>query len=88
MILCEYVYLSDQISGDLMHVAPYVRKNNFRLLLISFVRCYGHKIACEKTLFSGERTNNNLIFEYFFDQSLADLIENNIRGLSENDLKY
>ncbi|CAH8267603.1 unnamed protein product [Arabidopsis lyrata] len=58
-----------------------------RLLSPFVVRCYGHEIALEETLFGGSRTNYNLILEYCSGKSLADLIENNIGGLSEKDVK-
>ncbi|CAE6075285.1 unnamed protein product [Arabidopsis arenosa] len=57
------------------------------LLSPFIVRCYGHEIALEETLFGGSRTNYNLILEYCSGKSLADLIENNIGGLSEKDVK-
>ncbi|KAL9293951.1 putative mitogen-activated protein kinase kinase kinase STE-STE11 family [Arabidopsis thaliana] len=51
------------------------------------VRCYGHEIAREETLFGGERTNYNLILEYCSGKSLFDLVNDNLGGLSEKDVK-
>ena len=51
------------------------------------VRCYGHEIAREETLFGGERTNYNLILEYCSGKSLFDLVNSNLGGLSEKDVK-
>lgn len=71
------------IASSLMHE----KKILSRIVSPFVIRCYGHEIAREETLFGEEKTNYNLILEYCSGQSLTHLIKKNGGGLWEKDVK-
>ncbi|KAL1196132.1 Mitogen-activated protein kinase kinase kinase 17 [Cardamine amara subsp. amara] len=76
-------------EAEISHASSLMHENKILSRLVSpfVVRCYGHEIAREETLFGGERTNYNLILEYCSGQSLSHLIKKKGGGLWEKDVK-